>query len=208
MSVNTNSTVMGPEGVLSTSNCNTNNAPRFETGKTDKLRYRDALHKCSTMIRKLAKVDRKFNGILDTIGIMIYMSCDQSAQDVLTRAEKNGTLNLERDDKHDDRSQLINKNLDIIAEDSQHDRITREIKLMKELIEYERKPDEKISSFIIGFNTVVSLYTNNIGTFSSKMTIQCVSLLFKNQQTCKRQLPRCHLPMESIYRNIINQKAN
>lgn len=47
------------------------------------------------MIRKSAKVDDKIKGILDTIGIIFIMNCDQYTKDVLTRAERNILLNLE-----------------------------------------------------------------------------------------------------------------
>lgn len=55
------------------------------------------------MIRKLSKVDNKLKFILNTIDIMIYKPCGQTAQDQLTRAEKNGTLNLEGDTNDEDR---------------------------------------------------------------------------------------------------------
>lgn len=76
MSISTNHTVKGTEGAIYTLNGNNSNAPGFETGKTDRLRYRDALHKLSTMIGKLGNVDNKFKSILDTIGVMICMNCD------------------------------------------------------------------------------------------------------------------------------------
>lgn len=180
MTITDITTVMGPQGVIPNSNGNTNNAPRYDTGKTDKLRYRDAVSKWTTMIRKLSKVDNKFKGILDTVGILIYMNCDQPAQDLLTRAEKNGSLNLEGDDEDEDRKILVNKILDIIAEDTSHDRVSREVKLMEDLISCERKPEEELHDFIIRFNTAVSMYTNHIGRCSPQMTRQCVSLLFKN----------------------------
>lgn len=96
------------------------------------------------------------------------MNCAQSANVLLTRAEKYGTLNVKGDDEHDGRSQLIRRILDIIQVNSQHGRITREVKLMKDLIGCKRKPDEEVSNFIIRFNKTVSLYTNYIGRNSSK----------------------------------------
>lgn len=68
-------TVMGPGEGMTTSNGNTNNAARFGTMKTDKMRYQNEQTKRTTMIRKLSKVDNiKFKGILDTISIMVYMN--------------------------------------------------------------------------------------------------------------------------------------
>lgn len=48
---------------------------------------------------------------------MIYIACDQSAQDLLTKAEKNGSLNLEGDTDDEDRGELIIKILNIVPED-------------------------------------------------------------------------------------------
>lgn len=61
------------------------------------------------MIRKLSKVDIKFKLILDTIGTMVYINCGQVGQDLFTRAEKNGSLNLEGADEDVNRSNLIGK---------------------------------------------------------------------------------------------------
>lgn len=113
------------------------------------------------------------------------MNCAQSANVLLTRAEKYGTLNVKGDDEHDGRSQLIRRILDIIQVNSQHGRITREVKLMKDLIGCKRKPDEEVSNFIIRFNKTVSLYTNYIGRNSSKFSRPCVSLSFKNDKLSK-----------------------
>lgn len=166
----TDSTVMGPAEVIPTSTWYTNKVPRFCTGKTDELLYRDAIVKWSTMIRKVSKVDNKFKGILDSLGIMVYMSCDEAAQDLLTRTEKNGSLNQEGDEEDAYRTVLVDKILNIITEDSQHDRVSREVKLMVNLIRCERKPEESLEQFIIKFNNAVSLYYNHIGRFSPQMT--------------------------------------
>lgn len=70
-------------------------------------------------------MDSKLKGILDTIGIMIYVNCDQAAQDLLNRAEKNGNLNVEGDEKDPDRHKMIEEIFYIADEDSQHDRVSR-----------------------------------------------------------------------------------
>lgn len=59
------------------------------------------------MIRKLANVDFQFKGIVGNIDIMVYMNCDQSAQDILKHAQRNLLLNLEEKEDEEDRRELI-----------------------------------------------------------------------------------------------------
>ena len=46
----------------------------FDSIKTEKITYRDAVTKCSTIIGKLATAGRKLKRILDTTSIILYMS--------------------------------------------------------------------------------------------------------------------------------------
>lgn len=58
---------------------------------------------------------------------MFYMECDTFAPDSLDRAERNVSINLEGSDDYKDRKVLIEKYLDIIAMESNCDKITREV---------------------------------------------------------------------------------
>lgn len=60
---------MVPGGGITTLSDNMNNAPRFEAGKPDQIRYRDALTEWTTMMNKSTKVDIKSKLIFDTIVI-------------------------------------------------------------------------------------------------------------------------------------------
>lgn len=80
------------------------------------------------MIRTLAMVESKFKRIIEAIGIMIYINCDKSTQYLLTLVGKNGSLNLEGDEEGKERRILIHKILDIIAQDTQEERIIRKLK--------------------------------------------------------------------------------
>lgn len=74
MTATSRTTVMGPGGGITTWNGNSNRASRFDTGKLDKTRYRDALATWKTIIRKLSRVDIRYKGILNNIGIMVCMN--------------------------------------------------------------------------------------------------------------------------------------
>lgn len=172
-------TVMSP-GALPNIGGSTNSAPLFNSKDTDKIRYRDTLKKWAFLIRTLAATDKKYEGILQSMGVMIYMSCDQHAQDLLTRAEKNRVLNLEGSDNDPKREKLVEQILSVIAQETEFDRVAREVELMEGLINCERGQGEEIKDFVNRFNAAISLYTKHVGILTAQTTRHCISLLFKN----------------------------
>lgn len=163
---------MDQVGVTSTSNGNTNNAHCFETDTTETLGCRDEIIKWSMMIWNFSKVDNKFKYILRTIRIIIYMRFEQPAQEYLTRASRNGSLNKGGDEKDEKRNKGIEKILDIAAEDLKAGRVDREVQLIENLGCERKHRRNFLNDSIIRFNTEVSLYTNKVGIFSPQKTLQ------------------------------------
>lgn len=173
---------MVPGERITTLNGKYKNRPDWESRQ-------DALRRCTvnwkTTSRKVWKVDINFKIILDTICTIAYMNCYQAAQASLNRDEKTFTVNLEADADDGDRSQLNRKSLDIIAEDSQYDRLSRNFRFMDNVISFKPNPYEHLNKFTITFNTVASLYTNHVGRFIPQMARQYVSIPFKNARMTK-----------------------
>lgn len=104
MSNQKNLTVMCPGGLLPTRTCGSSNkAPASDSSKTNEVRYRDKFLKRSSVIGNMAKNDKKYQGILGSIGIMICMECDYHAKEFLNRAGQVGKLLLEGKDEDKDR---------------------------------------------------------------------------------------------------------
>lgn len=87
---------MGPAGHISAVNTgNLNNAPKFVTNVTSKVPYRDSLRRWIKMISKFVKVEKKWHANLEGAGDVIYMSCDETAQDMFKKVESSGIFSLD-----------------------------------------------------------------------------------------------------------------
>lgn len=129
-------TFMRPHGIVPAkigSISSTGRAPRFEGVDTYGIRYHDTVRKWVSIFRFLCKTVENYEIILANVGIMMYMSCDDAAKDLLNSTEKKRTINLEGFEKDRDLGQLVEQVLDIITEDSEYDKRIREVELIENL---------------------------------------------------------------------------
>lgn len=70
------------------------------------------------MVSRLEKVDKKYDAHLKTVWILIFMSCDEDVQEILTQEETNGNMKLNGENEDASRKILIEKTIDLIEQDS------------------------------------------------------------------------------------------
>lgn len=121
-------TVMGPDSNSDTLNgVSVITPPKFISGKTSKLQYRDALRRWFIMLNRIAQSDQKTKGLLNGAGRLIYLACDNDAQCILQQAEVSESLNLNGSDTEPSRWILINTIIELIAKDNANERIQHEL---------------------------------------------------------------------------------
>lgn len=79
-------TVMGPAPTPSDTAMPGMNPQWFETNKTNKINYSDSIMTWEEIVRSFDKVDQKSKSQIETMGLMIYLTCDHGAKAKL-RAE-------------------------------------------------------------------------------------------------------------------------
>lgn len=158
------------------------NAPAFFTNMTSKSKYRNTLRRWHSIIRKLAKTDVKAQGLLESIGDMIYLSCDDISQNLLEKAELDGKLILSGSDTDPDRSKLIEDIISVIAKDSATEKVRQELALLTAIHGCTRNEEEQPSDFVNRFKGAVAMYVNHTGRMDDATNRQFCIMLIRNAQ--------------------------
>ena len=82
------------------------------------------------MLRMFSEVENKSKAMLKGAGHLIYMVCDDFAQQMLRSAEKSGTLSLKGGKDGPTREKLVEKIINIIAKESPTEIVRMEVDLL------------------------------------------------------------------------------
>lgn len=153
-----NYTVMGPELTLSDTTTSVANPPQLSTNKTNKIQYRDELKTWAEITRGLAKTDKKMNAVLETIGLIIYMTCNNEAKAKLRAEETEKRLNLRGDEDGPQRFRLIEQIINAIAYEPATENIQREVNMLNDIQQCGRENKEPMEVYTNKFDANLSRY--------------------------------------------------
>lgn len=174
--------VMGPGGnsLVHSDTPNFNSAPKFISNETSKKRYRDTLRRWVRILANVANSDKKYKGILSAAGNLIYWACDVHAQDMLQKAELAGELNLDGSEDDEDRTNLVESIINIIAKESPTDKLRQEVELLTAIHNCERESKESPAEYVVRFNSALARYANQSGSIDQRASRQFATLMIKN----------------------------
>ena len=132
------------------------------------------------MIRKFGESDNKYKPLLYCIGHIIYMGCDENAQEVLARAEKSGAVNLEGRDDDITQQGIVQEIINIIAKDTPSERVRREVELLSNIQTCVRSELQTPEQFANRFNAAVARFSNQTDTLTSRESKLFAVLLIRN----------------------------
>lgn len=133
MTENQISTVMGPDRAPPARREATHNASTLNFVTKNTLENREALKKSAYVTRTLVKSDKKLAGILNCLGVMIFLAWDRLVRGLLRRTETTEPLKLEGNVGVEDRSETVNQMLKDFAEEIEFERITKEVDIVEGL---------------------------------------------------------------------------
>lgn len=155
-------------------------APRYATGITNKVDYRDILVRWVRMINNCAIVDTKHRAILASIGHNIYLACDKIARELLKQAEKTGRLNMDGDESDPTRVNLVTAILDIVAKDTPNEAVMREVDLLSAIQKCQRSNTESAPDYVSRFSGAVAEYVNQTNELNQFANRQFSILMLRN----------------------------
>ena len=177
------STVMGPATLSSAPQRglgNTYQAPHFITNETPKARYRDALRMWIQMLFMFSEVDSKSKAMLKGAGHLIYMACDDYAQQMLRSAEKSGTLSLKGEQNDPEKQLLVESIINVIAKESPTELVRLEVDLLTAIHNCKRNRKESPHSFANRFNGTVARYVNQTTKLTDLTSRQFAITMLRN----------------------------
>ena len=172
--------VMGPDASSSATSNNWNRPPTFVKNQTSKTRYHVTLRRWVRMIRKFGDSDNKYKAVIHGIGHIIYIACDDNSQELLARAEKSGSVNLEGRDGDGTIQRMVEKIINVISKDTPSERVRREAELLSNIQTCVRNESETPEQFANRFNAAVARFSNQTGTPSRKESNHFAVVLIRN----------------------------
>lgn len=118
-------TVMGTDISLSGNQNNSINPHKYDTNRTDKVQYKDAIQRWAYIICSFEPFNYKSKGWINMIGLLMYMECDAQSKSKLRTAETEFKLILKGKDEDPYRTRLIKEILGKIESDTQSEKIQR-----------------------------------------------------------------------------------
>lgn len=111
---------------------------------------------------------------------MIFLSCDDIAQKLLSQAQKAGKINLAGEHCDDDRSRLIESIISVIARDSPTEKVRQELDLLTDVHNCVRERNEQRKDFVNRFQGAVARYFNYTASISDSTSRQFAVILSRN----------------------------
>lgn len=132
------------------------------------------------MIRSGAEVDNKHKAILRGAGHVVYMACDELAQELLKQMEKAGKLNMDGAESDATRSKLIESIIDTIAKDTPNESVMREVDFLSAIQSCIRNEGESVPKFVNRFKGTVARYVNQTAELNAFANRQFAILILRN----------------------------
>lgn len=157
-----------------------NSAPKFVTNITSKTRYRDDLRCWIRVVSQVSEADRKFKGVLNAAGTLIFWACDRNAQDMLKQAEVGGKFCIDGHENDPNRTKLVEEVLSVIAKETPTDKLRKEVDLLDTIHKCSRANGQTPSEYVVAFNGALARYVNETGAVDEKTSRQFSTLMIKN----------------------------
>lgn len=175
---------MGPESLLSeagrSQDTNPLNPPKFVTGVTSKMAYRDTLRRWIRMISGCAEVNNKYKAFLRSAGHMIYMACDDMTKEMLKQSEKSDMLDLDGDASDSIGKALIETIIGIIAKDTPNEAVIREVQFLSDIQTCERGNSIPVPTFVNRYKGSIARYVNQTAEFNEFANRQFAIIMMRN----------------------------
>lgn len=152
-------TVMGPAMTITPRK--PTDPPPF-TLVTNKFKWRQQVRTWVRIVKRMSdggcKIAKATNSAL---GDSLYLAVDESSRYLLDHALHTGELSLDPAEDDPDQSKMIEKILDIVAEESPTESIKRLVSMMQDVHQCVRHNNESPIVFARRFKGLASLYLNN-----------------------------------------------
>lgn len=96
------------------------------------------------------------------------MACDGTARDLLRKAENSSELNLDSDEDDENKSDVVEAILKILAMDGPTEKIRRQVDLLTNIQSCTRRTGETTTHYAARFNGAVAQYANDTGTIKQE----------------------------------------
>lgn len=175
---------MGPEMISSevdrSHDVNPMSPPKFLTGVTSKVVYRDTLRRWIRMINGCAEVDTKHKAILRSAGHLVYMACDGLSKELLKQKENSGKLNMDGETEDKNRSKLMESIIETIAKDTPNEAVMREVELLSNIQLCQRNNTETVPEFVGRYKGAVARYVNQTAELTEFANRQFAIIMLRN----------------------------
>lgn len=111
---------------------------------------------------------------------MIFLACDEIAQNLLSPAEKAGQVKLSGDADDTDRSKMVEDVILIIAKDNPTEKVRQELDLLTTVQTCVRKGDERPAEVVNRFKGAISRYVNHTAGIDESTSRQFAVMLIRN----------------------------
>lgn len=111
---------------------------------------------------------------------MLYLACDDIAQNLLSQAERAGKISLMGSGDATDAKRVIEGIISVIAQDSATERVNRELQLVTDIHKCTRNHEESPSVFDNRFNGAVARYVNHTSRMDNNTSRMFAIMLVRN----------------------------
>lgn len=172
---------MGPGGSSSDDATDSiTRAPTYRTNITPKNRYREALHRSIKMMHTISKVENKAKGLFICSETLIFEACDSIAQDILTRADRAGKVDLAGKEDDECRTKLVEGIIGVVAQDTPAESVRREVDILTVIQTCVRGDMETPERFSSRLNRAVARYAIQCGEMDQTTDRQFAVLMIRN----------------------------
>lgn len=171
---------MGPAASSSDIGTVGDNPPVFKSNVTNKVQYKDDLRTWADLTRSFTAFEKKAKAKLESLGLIVYLSCDDGAKSKLRAAETEGKLKLSGMDNDADRKALIEAIINTIARETPNEKIQREVTLLTDIHKCRRSPKETAEAYACRFESNVAKYVHQKSVRSARDDQQWALLMIQN----------------------------
>lgn len=155
-------------------------APIYVMNQTSRAKYREKLWRWISIIIQTAQTGNKEKMMLSIVGNAIYFAYGEIAQNLLSQVEKAEKISLPGEAEDQDRSNLIDYIISVIAKDSPTEIIRQELDMLTEIHKCVRKLNEQPVDFVNRFKRAVARYFNHTTGINDNTSRQFADMLIRN----------------------------
>lgn len=157
--------------------------PKFVPNRTNKIQYTDALYTWADIIRSFAKAHPKAKARLETMGLILYLACDDEAKPKIRAKEAQKLLYLKGDKSDRLRSDLILRLVETISYETPHEKVQMEVNLLNNIHQCKRCVSDQTEAYANRFQRKVAQYVHQRNGSTSDDDQKWVLLLIHNAKS-------------------------